>query len=118
MADKLTSERRSWNMSRIRSKNTTPEKLVRSILHRLGYRLRLHDSSLPGKPDFVLKKYRTVIFVHGCFWHRHSRCRKNRLTSTRTDFWEAKLSANVARDRSQFKELIQLGQKVVTVWEC
>src|SRR5437588_4872801 len=84
--DRLTKERRSWNMSRIRGKNTNPEKIVRSLLHRMGYRFRLHGRRLPGRPDIVLPKYRTVIFVHGCFWHRHKGC-KNCTTPTRRREW-------------------------------
>ena len=96
MTDHLLKEKRSWNMSRIRSKNTSPEKTVRSLLHSMGYRFRLHGrvnkrlykkGILPGKPDIVLAKYKTVIFVHGCFWHRHERCKKCTTPKTRTEWW-------------------------------
>lgn len=118
MADKLTAAQRSWNMSRIRSENTTPEKMVRSMLHRMGYRFSLHRSDLPGRPDIVMPKYRTVIFVHGCFWHLHSRCAQGRIPSTRREFWEKKLRGNVARDKRHQRALRKLGWRVITVWEC
>jgi len=110
MADKLTAEHRSWNMSRIRGKNTNPEKEVRSILHRMGYRFRLHRKDLPGRPDIVMPKFRTVIFVHGCFWHLHTGCNQGRIPATRREFWENKLSGNAKRDKQH--------QRVITVWEC
>src|SRR6266403_337038 len=116
--DRLTKERRSWNMSRIRGKNTAPEKIVRSLLHRMGCRFRLHCKNLPGRPDIVLPKYKTVIFVHGCFWHRHRGC-KNCTTPTRNrGFWIKKLEGNAMRDRVHRKALQALGWEVATVWEC
>jgi DNA mismatch endonuclease (patch repair protein) len=118
MADKLTPEHRSWNMSRILSKNTTPEKVVRSILHRMGYRFSLHRKDLPGCPDIVMPKYRTVIFVHGCFWHLHAGCSQGRIPATRRDFWENKLSGNAKRDKQHQRVLRQLGWRVITVWAC
>ena len=118
MADSLTAERRSWNMSRIRGSNTKPELTLRSLLHRAGYRFRLHDKTMPGKPDIVLKKHRTAIFVHGCFWHRHSGCKNTTTPSTRADFWAEKFAATVARDQRKESELRSLGWKVITVWEC
>jgi DNA mismatch endonuclease (patch repair protein) len=105
-------------MSRIRSKNTEPERRVRSILHRLGYRFRLHCNALPGRPDIVLPKYRVVILVHGCFWHRHRRCRLAYTPKSRIDFWTAKFAANRKRDRTVTSQLRLLGWRVVTVWEC
>ncbi len=118
MTDRLSRERRSWNMSRIRGKNTVPEKQVRSSLHRAGYRFRLHPKQLPGRPDVVLPKYRTVVFVHGCFWHRHKGCRYAYTPKSRVAFWNAKFESNVERDRRNSRELRRLGWKVVTVWEC
>jgi len=118
MTDRLSRERRSWNMSRIRGKDTAPEKQVRSALHRAGYRFRLHSRTLPGRPDLVLPKYRTLVLVHGCFWHRHRDCRFAYTPKSRTAFWNAKFDANVQRDRRTARALRRLGWKVVTVWEC
>lgn len=118
MVDTLTKEKRSWNMSRIREKNTKPEILVRSFLHRAGFRFRLHDRSLPGKPDIVLKKYKSVIFVNGCFWHRHEGCPKATTPKTRLEFWEAKFRGTVERDREQKDALEELGWRVICIWEC
>lgn len=118
MVDKLTPDRRSWNMSRIRAKDTKPEMVVRSLLHRMGYRFRLHRSDLPGKPDIVLPKYGTVIFVHGCFWHRHKNCLLASTPKTRREFWRRKFTDNVARDDRNRRELEALGWKVMYVWEC
>ncbi len=116
--DRLTRERRSWNMSRIRSKDTAPEKAVRSALHRLGYRFRLHRRDLPGCPDIVLPRLRTVVFVNGCFWHRHPCCRFAYTPKTRTDFWKNKFDANVLRDTAVAESLKQLGWRVLIVWGC
>jgi DNA mismatch endonuclease (patch repair protein) len=116
--DRISKAHRSWNMSRIRGKDTTPERLVRSALHRMGYRFRLHRKDLPGKPDIVLPKHRVVIFVHGCFWHRHPRCRYSTTPKTNRKFWNAKFKTNVERDRRVRRELRKLGWKVVVVWEC
>lgn len=118
MADHLTAERRSWNMSRIKGKDTRPEVLVRSMLHRAGYRFRKNVKTLPGKPDIVLPKYRTVIFVHGCFWHRHKGCKDATTPKTNTEFWQKKFERNVYNDRKHVRELRKLGWHVVTVWEC
>lgn len=118
MTDKLSSERRSWNMSRIRSRNTGPEMRLRSLLHGAGFRFRLHAKHLPGKPDIVLPKYRTAIFVHGCFWHRHSGCINATTPSTRREFWQEKLDGNVRRDARNRAELEAAGWNVVTAWEC
>jgi DNA mismatch endonuclease (patch repair protein) len=118
MADTISRERRSWNMSRIRGKDTGPELRLRSLLHRAGYRFRLHDKTLPGKPDLVLKKHKTAIFVHGCFWHRHPGCRNATSPSTRPDFWQAKFEGTVERDRRAGETLHELGWRVLTVWEC
>lgn len=116
--DHLTPERRSWNMGRIRSRDTLPEKAVRSLLHRLGYRFRLHRRDLPGIPDIVLPRYRSVVMVHGCFWHRHPNCKYAYMPKTRLDFWQAKFDANVRRDAEVHSLLEDLGWRVLIVWEC
>ncbi len=116
--DIVTKEKRSEMMSRICGKNTVPEKQVRSLLHRMGYRFRIHVNNLPGKPDIVLSKYRTAIFVHGCFWHRHRGCRLAYTPKSRVDFWQQKFADNVRRDRMVSQDLRRLGWTVITVWEC
>ena len=116
--DHLSPEKRSWNMSRVRSKNTKPELLVRSLLHRMGFRFRLHRMDLPGKPDIVLPKYKTVIFVHGCYWHRHQGCNKASTPKTNTEFWENKFQKNIERDTVVQQKLRDLGWKVIVVWTC
>src|SRR3954471_1147730 len=118
MKDRLSTKRRSWNMSRIRGKHTTPEKVVRSALHRMGFRFRLHGSGLPGRPDIVLRKHGAVVFVHGCFWHRHKGCRNCTTPTNRREWWLTKLNGNVARDVLHIRALQKLGWKVVVVWEC
>jgi DNA mismatch endonuclease, patch repair protein len=118
MSDNLKPEQRSYAMSRIRSSNTNPERTVRSIIHRLGYRYRLHCRDLPGKPDIVLVSRRKIVFVHGCFWHRHS-CRRGSLNpKSNRHYWENKLIGNVTRDRIQHTALEEAGWSVLTVWEC
>lgn len=117
MADRLTAEQRSKNMSCIRGKDTKPEMLVRRCLHSLGFRFRLHRRDLPGCPDVVLPRWRAVIFVHGCFWHRHG-CRNSRLPATRTEFWKAKLGRNAERDSEAGARLKASGWRVFVVWEC
>ena len=116
--DHLTREKRSWNMGRIKSKDTTPEMRVRSALHRAGYRFRLHAKNLPGKPDIVLPKYRTVIFVHGCFWHRHLHCPRAAMPSANKVFWNQKFLRTIERDKNEQSELNRLGWRVIVVWEC
>jgi DNA mismatch endonuclease, patch repair protein len=116
--DRLTKERRSWNMSRIRGKDTTPEKAVRSLLHQLGYRFRLHVRKLPGCRDIVLPKFKTAIFVHGCFWHRHRGCRNCTTPTNRREWWLAKLNGNAARDKLHQRALRKLGWRTVVLWEC
>jgi len=116
--DIISKERRSWNMSRIRSRDTNPEKIVRSLLHRMGYRFRLHVKNLPGKPDIVLPKYKTIIFVHGCFWHRHPKCKYAYTPKSRIEFWEKKFSDNIARFKIVKKELKYLHWNVFVIWEC
>ena len=118
MADRITKEHRSWNMSRIKGSDTKPEKILRSALHRAGFRFRLHDKRLPGKPDIVLKKYNAVIFVHGCFWHRHKGCDKAYTPKSNIDFWEEKFRRNIERDKQKSKELSEQGWEVLTIWEC
>ena len=116
--DRISKEHRSWNMSRIQSGNTKPEKTVRSILHGLGYRFRLHQKNLPGKPDIVLARYNSVIFVHGCFWHRHKECKNASVPKTKKTFWEEKFKANIERDIKVKNELKSNGWRVLVVWEC
>ena len=116
--DSLSSEHRSWNMSRIRGSDTSPERLVRSLLHSMGYRFRLHQKNLPARPDIVLSSRRTVILVHGCYWHRHAGCRFAYTPKTNRQFWEAKFQENVTRDMRQCRRLEDLGWTVITVWEC
>ena len=118
MVDHLSIERRSWNMSRIRSRDTRPELVVRSMLHRLGYRFRLQRRDLPGSPDIVLPKYTTVIFVHGCYWHRHQGCRFAYTPKSRKDFWLAKFEQNVSRDKRVQEQLEAAGWRVIVIWEC
>ncbi len=116
--DRLTKEQRSWNMSRIRSKDTKPEMIVRRLLHAMGVRYRLHRAGLPGKPDIVFGPRRLVIFVHGCFWHRHAGCREATMPSANRDFWLAKLEGNAARDLRHRAALRRLGWRVAVIWEC
>jgi DNA mismatch endonuclease (patch repair protein) len=118
MTDVHTPATRSYNMSQIKGKNTKPELLVRQYLHAQGLRYRLHDKKLPGKPDLVLPKYKTVVFVHGCFWHKHEGCRYFVVPKTRTEFWLNKIGKNVINDERQQAELTAAGWKVLTVWEC
>lgn len=118
MVDTLSPAQRSERMSRIRSKNTKPEVALRRALHRLGFRFRLHRKDLPGKPDIVLPKYRTAIFVHGCFWHGHKGCKVANTPKSNTEFWIAKFKKNRERDRLASQQLNSLGWKVFTVWEC
>jgi DNA mismatch endonuclease (patch repair protein) len=118
MSDPLSPEHRSWLMSRIRSEDTKPEWVLRSGLHRLGFRFRLRDKAIPGRPDLVLPKYGAVVFVHGCFWHQHRRCRAASVPKSNTAFWEEKFARNLARDRRNRRELRKLGWRVLVVWEC
>jgi len=118
MVDVVDPATRSRMMSGIQGKNTKPELLVRRYLHGRGLRYRLHVKILPGKPDIVLPKYRTVVFVHGCFWHQHRDCKFATMPSSRTSFWANKLSENVARDRYQIAALEGLGWRALVVWEC
>jgi DNA mismatch endonuclease (patch repair protein) len=105
-------------MSAIRSKNTNPETVVRSLLFALGYRYRLHRKDLPGKPDIILKKHNTVIFVHGCFWHQHKECKRANIPKSNKKYWIPKLERNAERDKINKRELNKLGWNVITIWEC
>jgi DNA mismatch endonuclease (patch repair protein) len=118
MADKISKEHRSWNMSRVKSKNTRPELMIRSILHKQGYRFRLNRKDLPGKPDIVLPKHQKIIFVHGCFWHQHSGCSASKRPSTNVEFWDEKLDSNIKRDRYNQESLRKLGWDICVIWEC
>lgn len=118
MADVHEPETRSYNMSQISGKDTKPEMIVRKFLHANGFRYRLHVKDLPGKPDLVLPKYNTVIFVHGCFWHAHEDCKYFKIPDTRTGWWKEKLYGNKDRDERNVEELEEMGWKVIVVWEC
>ena len=118
MAEKINPETRSRMMAGIRGKDTRPEMTVRSYLHRIGFRFRLHRRSMPGSPDLVLPRWNAAIFVHGCFWHGHSGCRYFRLPKTRKVFWEAKINANTVRDVAAVLALSESGWRVAVVWEC
>lgn len=116
--DKISMLQRSLNMSKIRSKNTQPERLVRKTLWKLGYRYRTYYHSLPGRPDIFLSKYRTAVFVHGCFWHQHKGCKRNFMPKSNLDYWYQKLKNNVLKFNSHKKELINKNYKVLVIWEC
>lgn len=118
--DNISTARRSWVMSLVKSKNTKPELVVRKFLFSYGFRYRIHNSKYPGKPDIILSKYRTVIFVHGCFWHGHrsKRCKLARMPKSNIDFWENKIYQNEMRDKRNRTALKKLGWKVVQIWEC
>ena len=118
MADVHNKQTRSYNMSRIRGKDTKPELLVRHFLHSCGFRYKLHDKSLPGKPDIVLPRYRTIIFIHGCFWHGHARCKYFKVPETRTEWWLDKIKRNKLNDAKGLTILKKEGWKVIVVWEC
>ncbi len=116
--DVKSKEARSYNMSRIRSKDTKPEELVRKFLFAHGFRYRKNDARLPGKPDIVLPKYKTVIFVNGCFWHEHESCKYFVWPKNNADFWKKKIESNVVRDTKNYQQLKALGWKVLIIWEC
>lgn len=118
MVDRLTPERRSWNMSRIKGKDTKPELLLRSLLHQKGFRFRIHDKRLPGKPDIVLPRHKTVILVHGCFWHRHPNCLYASTPKSREKFWLKKFEDTIRRDKKQETKLKKEGWNLIIVWEC
>ena len=118
MTDVLTKRQRSYNMSQIRNKNTKPELIVRSVVHRMGYRYALHRKDLPGRPDMVITKHHKIIFVHGCFWHMH-KCRYGKVKpTTNAEFWQTKREGNVARDKINLRKLRKDGWKVLIIWEC
>lgn len=116
--DIVTKEKRSWMMSRIRGRNTKPEMIVRSLAHQMGFRFRLHQKDLPGKPDLVFKQLNKIIFVHGCFWHHHGRCKIAHIPSTNKKFWREKFEKNKLRDKKNKKSLKKLGWEILTIWEC
>lgn len=118
MVDRLTPERRSALMAKVRGKDTSPEMRVRRLVHSLGYRYRLHKRSLPGRPDLVFASKRKVIFVHGCFWHRHPGCPKASMPKSRVEYWREKFERNVERDEAAIAELQGSGWDVLVVWEC
>lgn len=118
MADRMTPQQRHNCMSHIRGKATKPELLVRSWLWQHGYRYRLNVESVPGKPDIVLRQYRTAIFVNGCFWHGHENCNKYTIPKSNTDFWVSKIQKNKERDKQNYKELCNAGWQVIVIWEC
>jgi DNA mismatch endonuclease, patch repair protein len=118
MADIYSGKKRSDIMSTVRSRDTRPEMVVRKRLHARGFRFRLHRSDLPGSPDLVLPRYRAAVFVHGCFWHRHPGCRRATLPSTRSEWWQSKLSKNVERDKKAIARLRDMGWNVHVLWEC
>lgn len=118
MTDRLSPERRSWLMSRVRSNDTGPEIRVRQAVHAMRLRFRLHRKDLPGQPDLVLPRWRIVIFVHGCFWHRHLGCRKASEPKSNPSFWQQKFEANIARDARVVAELEKMGWHVIVIWEC
>ena len=116
--DIFSEEQRSYVMSRVGSKNTKPELIVRSFLHRLGFRFKIHEKNLPGRPDIVLPKHRCVVFVNGCFWHRHKGCPRASMPTTRVDFWQSKFERNISRDQKNLCLLKKAKWKVCLVWEC
>lgn len=118
MPDIFTSEKRSWIMGRVKSRNTKPELLVRSMIHRMGFRFRLHRKDLPGNPDIVLPKHRKVVFIHGCFWHGHEGCPRSKRPTTNIEFWNKKLDQNIERDKRFQRLLKESGWDVLVVWQC
>jgi DNA mismatch endonuclease, patch repair protein len=118
MTDRIERPKRSWNMSQIRSKNTGPELVTRRLLHKMGFRFRLHRKDLPGRPDITLSKYKTIIFVHGCFWHRHAGCKYAYVPKSNVAFWKNKLNTNVLRDNEAICKLERAGWNVIIIWEC
>ena len=118
MTDVFDDDKRSWIMGRVKGKDTKPELLVRSLVHRMGFRFRLHRTDLPGKPDIVLPRHRKIIFINGCFWHGHKNCPRSKRPETNLDFWNAKIEGNIKRDTRIRRQLSKSGWKVCTVWEC
>jgi DNA mismatch endonuclease (patch repair protein) len=118
MTDVFSKEKRSWIMSRVKGRDTKPEILVRSLVHRMGYRFRIHGRELPGNPDIVLPRHGKVIFVHGCFWHGHNRCPRSKRPTTNKSFWNKKLDGNIKRDRRFRRSLVHKGWRILVVWQC
>lgn len=118
MTDRIDKETRARIMSAVRSYGTRPEKLVRSALHRQGFRFRLHIKQLPGTPDLVLHKYKAVVFINGCFWHQHQNCKHSHIPQTRSEFWQKKFTRNVLRDQKVIYQLKMLGWRTAIIWEC
>lgn len=118
MSDIYSKQKRSEIMSKISGKDTKPEILVRKLLFAKGFRFRKNDKRLPGSPDIVLPKYKTVIFIHGCFWHNHLGCKRSKLPKTNEDFWKKKISENVARDNINIDKIKKMGWKVIIIWQC
>ncbi|WP_261512734.1 very short patch repair endonuclease [Chryseobacterium paludis] len=118
MPDIFSSEKRSEIMSKISGKETKPEIMVRKYLFAYGFRFRKNDKRFPGKPDIVLPKYKTIIFINGCFWHGHENCKKSKLPGTRKDFWENKINSNIIRDQQNINDLKSMGWSVIIVWQC
>lgn len=118
MADRISKSERSFVMSRVSAKNTKPELIVRRMLHAAGFRFRIHNPKLAGNPDIVLRRYRTIIFVHGCFWHRHPKCRRATVPASNVGYWSEKFENNVDRDKRVRSQLRRLGWRVIVVWEC
>jgi DNA mismatch endonuclease, patch repair protein len=116
--DIFSKTKRSWIMSRVHGKNTAPEVLIRSLLHRMGYRFRLDYKALPGRPDIVLPRFRKLIFVHGCFWHGHKNCHRATLPQTNIAFWTKKVKGNAERDLKNIRSLRRLGWKPLVIWQC
>ena len=116
--DKVSPEQRSWTMSQVKGRDTGPEKIVRSLLHAMGYRFRIQRADLPGKPDIVLPRFKTALFVHGCFWHRHPGCKRASTPASNMPYWDAKFARTVARDVRNQDELERQGWRVLIVWEC
>lgn len=118
MTDVYPIEKRSWIMSRVKRRDTQPEVLARSLVHRMGFRFRIHRRELPGNPDIVLPRHKKLIFIHGCFWHGHTGCSRSKRPTTNKNFWNNKLNSNIKRDRKNYKELQRIGWKVLVVWGC
>lgn len=118
MVDRINKETRSRTMAAIRSRDTKPEKWIRTELHKRGFRFRLHNKQLPGSPDLVLRKYHAAIFINGCFWHQHQKCKVAHIPETRREFWERKFDRNIARDQKVLYQLKVMGWRTAVVWEC
>lgn len=118
MTDVFSKDKRKWIMGRVKGQDTKPEILVRSLIHRMGYRFRLHRRDLPGNPDIVLPKHRKIVFVNGCFWHGHEGCARSKRPTSNEHFWTDKLDQTQARDQRYRAELVEMGWRILTVWEC